>query len=91
MTADVPLGTYTAGVDVPAGSYTIHCSTDDDTHGFVYAAAPDDDLDNGYPSILNEYVSTGEDKTFYVTLQDGDRLCLQVPGTVSLSQGIVFS
>ena len=50
--ATLAAGKYTAGKDLPAGSYIISCETDDNHHGIVWASAPTDDLNNQYPSVL---------------------------------------
>ena len=88
--ATLPAGKYIAGKDLPAGSYIIDCKTDDNHHGIVWVSAPEDDLNNQYPSVLYEHVSFNSEEQFRVTLKDGGILNLPFTATLTISTGILF-
>ena len=88
--ATLPAGKYTAGKDLPAGSYVITCETDDNHHGIVWVSAPTDDLNNQYPSVLYEHVSFNEKEQFRVTLEDGGIINLPFTATLTISPGLLF-
>ena len=69
--ADLNSGNFVGGVDIPAGSYVLSCATDDKTHGIVWLSSETDNLEEDYPSILYESVSTNENRRFYIPLREG--------------------
>ena len=88
--AQLYAGRYVVGDDFSSGKYTLHCKPGDD-HGIVWVAAPGDDLDNSYPSVLYNHISDGEEQDFYLSLEDGG--ILFVPFECTLTQeaeGIAF-
>lgn len=88
--AVLPAGKYTAGKDLPAGSYIVTCKTDDSHHGIIWASAPTDDLNNQYPSLLYEHVSFNCEEQFRITLEEGGILNLPFTATVTISSGLLF-
>ena len=88
--ASLPAGKYTAGKDLPAGSYIVTCKTDDNHHGIIWASSPDDDLSSQYPSILYEHVSFNTEEQFRITLEDGGILNLPFTATLTISPGLFF-
>ena len=89
-TAELPAGRYTAGKDFPAGSYVLTCKTDDNHHGIVWVAAPEDDLSSNYPSILYEHVSFNSEEQFRFTLEEGGILNLPFAASLTISSGLKF-
>ena len=69
--ADLNSVNFVGGVDIPAGSYVLSCDTDDKTHGIVWLSSETDNLEEDYPSILYESVSTNENRSFYIPLREG--------------------
>ncbi len=89
-TASLPTGKYVAGVDIPAGSYVLTCVTDDDHYGFVYVSAPSDNLDEEYPSVVYDFVSSGVEEQIRFTIEEGGILSLPFPATLTISAGVLF-
>ena len=88
--AELPVGKYIGGKDLPVGSYIITCKTDEKHHGIVWVSAAADDLNNQYPSILYEHVSFSSEEKFRVTIEDGGILNLPFAATVTISAGMLF-
>ena len=89
-TADLPAGRYTAGKDLPAGSYVLTCKTDDSHHGIVWVSAPTDDLSSEYPSILYKHVGLSSEEQFRFTIEEGGMLNLPFSAILTISSGLLF-
>ena len=89
-TASLRTGKYVGGKDIPAGAYILTCKTDSDHYGIVWLSAPDDDLENDYPSKLYEFVGRDSEESFYIEIEEGG--ILEVPFAVELqiSAGVLF-
>ena len=86
VSADIILGTYVCGKDFPAGSYIV--TPKEGQSGDVWVAHEDDDLDEGYPSILYEELEEGESASF--TCEESDLLMVFCDCTLTVSTGIKF-
>ena len=89
-TATLAKGTYTAGVDLPAGKYTFTCLATGSDWGNVTVQA-----DHGTGNlVLWEVVSAPKNgeapETIYMTLHDGDELESGVPFSLTIGAGITF-
>ena len=84
-------GKYVAGTDLPAGSYTLICKTDDKHHGIVWVSSPSDNLDKDYPSILYKYIGFNAEEQFRITIAEGGMLNLPFPATLVISAGLSFN
>ena len=89
-TASLEAGRYTGGLDVPAGSYTLYCKTNEDQHGIVWLSAANDDLDNNYPSLLYDHVGFSSEASYYITIEEGGILNLPFPCQLKISGGVMF-
>lgn len=90
VTAKLAGGTYTAGKDLPAGSYVYTCLATGDDWGNVTVYS-----DGGEGKLLLwEVVSAPEEgeeaETFFITLNEGDQLESQVPFSLTVFAGITF-
>lgn len=68
------IGTYTGGLDLPAGQYLLEY---DETHtgsGIIWLSDPDDDLENEYPDRIYEFVNAGKPGKWFISLEDGGKL-----------------
>ena len=87
VSATLPVGKYVGGKEIPIGSYVIAYETGDYgdafPYGYISIAAPDDDLKNAKPSILNTYISTNEKGELKIEINEGDILILEIPVTIS--------
>ena len=95
-TANVPKGTYIAGIDLPAGSYVytsdgesaLDGSSEDLTLAFEF----------GQLTVQNEqgvetasyYIGNYGAETCYISVQDGDTLIIPRRGTLMMSSGGLF-
>lgn len=69
--AELYSGDFVGGVDIPAGSYVLSCTTNEDEFGIVWLSDKKDNLEEEYPSILYESVSRNENRSFYIPLEEG--------------------
>ena len=74
--AEVSAGQYTGGQDIPVGTYILTRLDEKADSGIVWLSAPEDDLEEEYPSLLYEYVGKGDDISFFISLQEGGILSL---------------
>lgn len=81
--AELFAGNYTGGVDIPTGTYSLKCETDDSTNGIVWLASEKDNLEEDYPSLLYEHVATGENKEFFISLHEGGILHVPFESTLT--------
>lgn len=88
--ASLPTGKYTAGVDIPAGSYVLTCNTDEDHFGIVWVSDPDDNLEEENPSVLYKFISFNEEEQLRFTIEEGGILNLPFPATLTISAGVLF-
>ncbi len=87
-TAQIQIGTYVFGRDIPVGKYVLKTEQSDDS-GYLALGAADDPEDE-YPSKLYEYINTDEAFEAYITGEEGDWLLTQVPCTLTISAGVQF-
>jgi len=95
-TAALPVGTYVAGKDIPVGSYIYTVTVlnieeygDGFQFGIVYVRTPEDPEDE-YPSKLYECVENTTAASYYITLDEGDKLVSPVAFTLTISSGVMF-
>lgn len=74
--ATVPAGKYVGGRDIPVGQYICTRSEGKTGSGIVWLSAPDDNLEEEYPSLIYEFVSKEDEASFFISLQEGGTLCL---------------
>jgi hypothetical protein len=89
-TASVQAGKYVGGKNIPVGSYMLTYKTDENQYGYIWVSAAGDDLDNGFPSILYEFVGREEEGTYYIEIEEGGIMNLSFPVQLQIYAGIVF-
>ena len=87
-TAQIQIGTYVFGRDIPVGKYVLKTEGNDDS-GYLALGAADDPEDE-YPSKLYEYIRSDEAFEAYITGEEGDWLLTQIPCTLTISAGVQF-
>ena len=87
--ADLAVGTYIGGRDIPVGSYTLTAKPTDYAFGVVSLATPEDGEDD-LPSKLYNAVGAGEEFSAFVTTEEGDVLIIPIPFTLTVSGGVTF-
>ena len=89
-TATLPKGTYTAGVDLPAGKYIYTCLAKGNDWGNVTVYS---DQGKGRQLLWNVVSAPEEGETpdtLYITLSEGDQLKSGVPFSLTVVAGVVF-
>ena len=86
-TAELMIGNYFGGRDIPVGDYVITKTAD--ASGIVWLRASTDD-DNDWPSKLYEFLDDDETGSFFVTIEEGDELYTPYPISLTISSGIQF-
>ena len=86
-TASIPAGTFVFGEDIPIGKYLLK-KEQGDTAGMIELAAATDPAGE-YPSKMYEFVSEDVFET-YITAEEGDRLTVEFPCTLTICAGIRF-
>ena len=89
-TAELEKGRYVGGKDLPVGSYVLDCETDSDHHGIVWVSAPEDDLENEYPSIIYDHVSFDSKETYRFSIEEGGILYVPFSAKLTISAGVMF-
>ena len=89
-TASLPTGRYTAGVDIPVGSYVLTCNTGDKQFGIVKVTAPGDNSEER-EYVLYEFVSHNVETQFRFTIEEGCYLEVPFPATLTISAGVLFN
>lgn len=89
-TATLPKGTYTAGKELPAGTYVFTCLAKGDEWGNVTVYS-----ENGKgKQLLWEVVSASEEgeepEQIFLTLQEEDQLKSGVAFSLTITPGVVF-
>ena len=94
-TATLQKGTYVAGKDIPVGSYVyavtvldIERFDDGFQYGTLSVRTPEDPEDES-PSKLYEYVENTIAASYYITLDQGDKLVSPVAFTLTTG-GVIF-
>ena len=85
-TARLPMGKYVCGEDFPAGKYSVVVREGDS--GIVSLADSGDDLTKEYPSILYEFMGSGDE--VLITCKEGDILEAGCECDLTISTGLVF-
>lgn len=89
-TASIPAGRYTAGVDIPVGSYVLTCNTGDKQFGIVKVTAPESSSEER-EYVLYEFVSHNIETQFRFTVEEGCFLEVPFPATLTISAGVLFN
>ena len=87
-TANLERGTYVVGKDIPAGDYILTRPANGES-GIIWLRDVSD-AEEDWPSKLYEFIQSDEAVSFFITVGDGDTLCLPFPASLTISAGLVF-
>lgn len=71
--ASIVKGKYVGGKDIPVGTYIINKNQDKGS-GIISLSDPKDNLEEDYPSIIYEYISSDQDCDFFIPMRKGSVL-----------------
>ena len=89
-TATLPKGAYTAGKELPSGSYIYTCLATGNDWGNVTVYADGGKGDQLLWNIVSAPDEGEEPETIYMTLNEGDQLKSAVPFSLTIMNGVVF-
>lgn len=89
-TATLSGGTYIAGKDVPVGSYVYTCLATGDDWGNVTVYSEGDEGEQLFWEVVSAPDEGEEAESFFITLNEGDKLESQVPFSLTIFAGITF-
>lgn len=82
-------GTYVGGKDIPVGTYYLESSDDEKAWGTLILT-PYDHVDGAWDYELNECAEADKDKTYYISLDEGDILTIPYQFKLTITTGIKF-
>ncbi len=82
-------GTYVGGKDLPVGDYYLE-SCDPEASGGMITLEPFDHEYGDWDYKLNEFARPNRDKTYYISLDEGDILTIPYQFKLTITTGIKF-
>lgn len=89
-TADLASGKYIAGEDIPVGSYIYTAKATGNDWASVTIYADHGDGDQLFWQIVDAPEEGEEQKSFFITLNEGDQLKSLIPFSLTIYSGVVF-
>ena len=89
-TAKLPKGSYTAGIDIPAGRYIYTCLAVGEDWGSVTVYSDGGKGNQILWEVLTAPQEGQEPATIFMTLNEGDQLKSGVPFSLTIMPGILF-
>ena len=82
-------GTYIGGKDLPVGDYYLE-SYDSEASGGMITLEPIDHEYGNWDYKLNDFARPNRDKTYYISLDEGDILTIPYQFKLTITTGIKF-
>lgn len=89
-TANLAGGTYTAGKDIPVGSYIYTCQASGEDWGNVTIYSEKGEGDQLFWEVVAAPEDGEEPESFFITLNPDDQLKSGVPFSLTIYAGVVF-
>lgn len=83
-------GKYVFGDDIPVGKYVLTCQTSSSDYGIVWVAKDTDDLENGNPSVLYDFVGQSSESKYSINVKEGYILNCPFNCILTKTQGVSF-